>query len=282
MRKSQRYLVAKYTPDPRRMEPRNIGVVLWAAGRAVARFLDEEDAYFVRDRPNYRRWVAYWQSLIEEQRISLPRKPIVTMDRPEFLDAMLGTQEGNYLLFDGGFVMDAVRRNMLPAAVDHLFRELVIRNSPEPMDHKEQAARLKAECDRALADVGLAARDDFKKSVRVPCKVKQVKMPFKFNYAIVADDAARPGRVRAVFQRVYVGGQQSVTSAAFMYQQLIRAKLLRKEQCAALISQEAGMTPSADAAASVQMLEEHATVINIADARAAREKLQEVADKAVA
>ena len=39
-----RYLLAKYIPDPLRMEPRNIGVVLWAEGNVAARFVGESDS----------------------------------------------------------------------------------------------------------------------------------------------------------------------------------------------------------------------------------------------
>ena len=39
-----RDLLAKYIPDPLRMEPRNIGVVLWADGNVTAwRFAGESD-----------------------------------------------------------------------------------------------------------------------------------------------------------------------------------------------------------------------------------------------
>ena len=45
-----RYLLAKYIPDHLRMEPRNIGVVLWAEGNVTARFFGESDATDSRSR----------------------------------------------------------------------------------------------------------------------------------------------------------------------------------------------------------------------------------------
>jgi hypothetical protein len=39
--KTPRYLIANYIPDLRRMEPRNIGVVLWALGAVVREPLGE-------------------------------------------------------------------------------------------------------------------------------------------------------------------------------------------------------------------------------------------------
>ena len=41
-----RYLIAKYIPDLQRVEPQNIGVIVWAPGVAAARFAAEK-----ADRP---------------------------------------------------------------------------------------------------------------------------------------------------------------------------------------------------------------------------------------
>lgn len=37
-----RYLIAKYIPDLRRMEPRNIGVIVWSPQGVAARFAAEK------------------------------------------------------------------------------------------------------------------------------------------------------------------------------------------------------------------------------------------------
>lgn len=68
------WYVAKYVPDIRRGEPRNIGVlVLDREGRAAARFYGERDGRPIDGRTTrgvvnsvevYRRWVAHWRSLL--------------------------------------------------------------------------------------------------------------------------------------------------------------------------------------------------------------------------
>ena len=70
-----RYLLAKYIPDPLRMEPRNIGVVLWAEGNVAARFVGESDSpdsgsrlprrLGLPDRQVYKKWVQYWREQME-------------------------------------------------------------------------------------------------------------------------------------------------------------------------------------------------------------------------
>jgi hypothetical protein len=275
MKNTQRFLIAKYTPDARRAEPRNFGIILWATGRAHSQFLAADDAYFIRDKRTYRRWVAYWESLVSEGKVSLPRKPLATIDRPEFLDAVRETQEGNYLLWEGGQVVSAVGRRGLPAATAQLFSDLVVRNAPEPEGHKEQTARLKAECDRTLAAAGISARDDFKQSYRVSCRVRDVDWPITFNYAIVN------GHIGAAFQRVNIAAQQSVNSAAFVYEQMLNTQTLTKERCVAMVKVDAlHSRHGPDPDESIGRLEAFATVINIADARATREKLREIGEAA--
>src|ERR1700722_19258050 len=100
MKTQQRYLIAKYVPDARRMEPRNIGVVLWASGKAVARFLRPQEADFIADKEIYERWTKYWHGLFGGSSIARMRGEPVPKDDPEFLDEFLKTQQGNYLLFD--------------------------------------------------------------------------------------------------------------------------------------------------------------------------------------
>ena len=66
------WLIAKYMPDLRRREPQNIGVVLFAGGSALARFVAEDPASLDIDgriaRPrfgsweNYCDWVHFWRS----------------------------------------------------------------------------------------------------------------------------------------------------------------------------------------------------------------------------
>ena len=64
---SARFLLAKHVPDLRRMEPRNIGVIVWAHGHVRARFAGDPGSSKPKDAgPNssYQEWVTYWRNQI--------------------------------------------------------------------------------------------------------------------------------------------------------------------------------------------------------------------------
>lgn len=267
MTDSQRYLVAKYAPDVRRMEPVNIGVVLWSGGRAIARFLPwEQAAGFVNDEHTYQRWMDYWQDILARSVIEPPGSGPVPQDDPAFLDAFAKTQQGNYLLIDGGQVTDRITARQLGKAADYLFSQLVARpreGRPEPRKERKQ---LKAVCSKLIKDTGLSEREDFKAHYPVRCRVGHVDRDFTFSYA------EANGRLKSVIQRVPLSVVHLVNSAAFMFDNLNRAGVLKKSRCAAIVqAPEPGH--DAEMAALLEMLREFATVINAADYAAAREQL---------
>ena len=122
----QRYIVAKYAPDVMRMEPRNIGVVVWSRGRVACRFLDAADAEFVTDSVVYERWVKYWSAMISAGKVSL--------------DELMRTQKGNYLLCDAGRIETDIAD--VGDATDFLFGELVVTHKRR---EKSNQSRLFAE-----------------------------------------------------------------------------------------------------------------------------------------
>lgn len=122
----QPFLVAKYVADVRRMEPRNIGIVLWVRGRVGYRFLPTKDATFIDDKTTYERWVEYWTLEIEQPVIrDYKARQDYPKTKPEFLDGLRTKTKPSYLLYDGGEVIDKVPMKELAAAVDYLFGELV-------------------------------------------------------------------------------------------------------------------------------------------------------------
>lgn len=65
-----RIFVAKYIKDPRRWEPRNIGIMVVSDSACASRFLGEQQdgtvhrtavRYIVNDTATYRDWVMYWK-----------------------------------------------------------------------------------------------------------------------------------------------------------------------------------------------------------------------------
>ena len=120
-----RYLLAKYVPDLSRMEPRNIGVMLWANGEIAARFLPKQEANFIGDLETYDWWVKSWTDAIAEDTIAPPRGKAIPKRDPQCIKALLTRQQDNYLLVDAGELLESIGKRELNAAVEFLYADLV-------------------------------------------------------------------------------------------------------------------------------------------------------------
>lgn len=115
-----RYLIAKFVPDLSRMEPRNVGVIVWTSKGVGARFLAEKPGnpgivdgrripgyVQIADRPVYAQWVKYWVSLANKPSI----KPAtggcaISSESEKFLQALKKSGRGSFFLEDGGVLLD--------------------------------------------------------------------------------------------------------------------------------------------------------------------------------
>jgi len=143
---SARFLVAKYIPDVRRMEPRNIGVVVWHGGHVEARFLGENDGpprYIgVKDRTNYGKWLASWRAQLAKPFLEAGSGETINRSSPRFLDALCGWSRGNYVLVEGGDITESLDRDSLAEATEYLFSELVShKETVEEKEHEYQHLR---------------------------------------------------------------------------------------------------------------------------------------------
>ena len=108
MMTSPKYLVAKYIADVCRMEPRNIGVIAWVDGTVVARFA-ESPPKFIRDKRAYRNWLYLWKHKIGQPVIESSDHTLrATKESPDFLEVLKATGKDNYVLMDGGSVLEQV------------------------------------------------------------------------------------------------------------------------------------------------------------------------------
>src|SRR5205814_776714 len=124
--KPPHYLIAKYIPDLRRMEPRNIGVVVWTPGAVDARFVAEKPDHpgqldrrsipsFVTSPDAFRQWVVYWRREMEKSEI----EPVaggarVARSSPEYLSTLMSGNRGNFHLVEGGVLLDPLEPEELP------------------------------------------------------------------------------------------------------------------------------------------------------------------------
>jgi hypothetical protein len=114
------WFLAKYVPDLRRNEPRNIGIVLFCNGIASARFLAENADGSIdgrtlrsfRSSDNYRAWIHRWRHDLKAVR---SEEDFAGLARPR-----IGS---SYYLAPGGETGVEVRNPS--ALLDSLYAELV-------------------------------------------------------------------------------------------------------------------------------------------------------------
>lgn len=238
-----RFLIAKYVPDLGRMEPRNIGVVVWTPEAVDARFAAEMAGRpgivdgrsipsFVTSPAAYRQWIAFWRAELSRTVI----EPIEGGDRvargsPGFLDVLAGSGRGNFLLADGGFLLDAVGPDELPSLVDSLFGMLVETSGPEePRD-----LTLDEACEKLIEEAGLVNDPHFKPGHSVACLLpKGTEESFEFSYYY--------GNVvpRALYQRLPLSGQRrrlkkDLNDAAWKFSKVIEAGIVPEERSGVLV-----------------------------------------------
>jgi hypothetical protein len=256
-----RFLVAKYAPDVARLEPRNIGIILWVDGLVGSRFVGSDDVDFIDDPDTYERWVNFWQGQCTKDSIDLRGKPPVTRSSVGFLDALRMTQKGNYLLYDAGRLHKDVAPSEIEDATAFLFRELVS-GGRHPKEAKDD--EFTSEVNELLDEAGYTSQPDWKGAAEVPCVIEGVEQPFKFNFVL------GNGKPRIVGQRVPVNRPQSVNSAAFMLEWVGRTrKVAAKRRRFAAIDSRASKGDSGHAA----LLSRFATVVDLANKNKARDLL---------
>lgn len=264
-----RYVIAQYAANPRRMETRNIGVILWTNGRAEARFVpDDEAADFVNDSATYKRWVSFWHKKVYGQSITLPGAAPVPIADPSFVDALLKTQKGNYLLYDAGSILEPVSHSDLDDAVSFLFDELV--RTKKPGRGLPEHDSLEAIAQRAFEAAGVADREDFVAPYKTACKVFGVEQELTFHNAVGKDSTL------AVFQRVPLRAQAAF-GAATMFHSLVEEKKVRaKKRCAALVE-----IPSDEEAKMplkiIRLLRRVSEVVDLSNSKEAAEQIREIA-----
>lgn len=258
------------------MEPVNIGIITWARGLASLQMLPvDEAAPIVNDTVVYKRWTDHWTRIINSEAIETRNGKPVSRSAPEYVDEILKTQKGNYILIDGGEIVDRITAKNISDATSYLYDELVKRRGKHQPTPREQAVQLKYLISNAMKESGVAGHDEFQQSYPVSCKVGNADIPLKVHYAI------GNGKPRSIFQRVQIGQSQSVYGASFVLEHIAKAERLPRRNCAALVYAEATDAPvSPEQQSSLAMLGELATVINLWDQAAAKEALAEVASAA--
>lgn len=279
MKVTPQFLIAKYVPDIQRLEPRNIGVIVWGDGFTAARFLGEKDgkirvpSLIEKDSHHaYREWLQYWRYQLLAPSIRRDTGGIVERESPDFLAVLKEKSKDFFRLVDGGGLMERIPVSALGDFANELFQKLV--ELPRPTSTaKSEAIELHAATKQLLAETGISGRNDYKHDLPVPRKVHGVMRSFMVDAAI--GPIAHP---KAVFKKVLLSKNQSIDSSAFMFESLVHDQVrpIAAENCAALVNGH--HLANAEAKSGVEMLKQIVNVIDVTE-KWAKDKILEIAKR---
>ncbi len=165
--KQVEWLVAKYMPDLRRREPKNVGVVLRVGDLCLSRFMGERDEGRIDGRrihglvssvQNYKAWVAYWRQAAGSEDLSaLTRK----------------RADDSYFLESAGQRLLGSEHTAPEDMLDYLYSSLV-EDMPEP-----DTLNVRQLSERVLDRVGI--RDQVTEKYRLPISVTDSAL-FDYKY----------------------------------------------------------------------------------------------------
>lgn len=267
--KTPKYYIAKYIPDLRRGEPRNIGIVLWTADRTIARFLAEEPDSpgkvdgrslqgFIGSTSAYKQWVAFWQSEIaKDEVVPTGSTERVAKGCAQFVEALASFSKGNFFLAEGGFLLDPLEPDEMETALTHLFQTLVVQSAEEPRDPS-----LDEICERLINEAGLPGNPYFKSAYPVNVTLAPgVEERLEFSHAY------GNGSPKRLYQRVPLSKQRtprrkSVHDTAWMFEK-VTAGIVTKEAAIALVHATPEEAADADVARLLRVLGSVCRVLNV-------------------
>lgn len=257
---SLRWLIAKYTPDPMRGEPVNVGVVLIAGDRLLTRFVGERDGEIdgrtlrgsgIRVVETYKAWVDYWRGLIEEEGAGA---------EPALLNPVFGA---NYVIVPGGERMVGGEIETPEEMLASLFVSLV-EHDDTPVE-SESTARLAEKVLKQLKILDVATPNFEMRVHGKGNKMYPVRFDFRF------DNGAANLMRRVTIASDDARSWSACQSAAWAFEKVRDEKLDGLDtRCIAMVRQREGD----DITKQLDMLSEYATVVALDDIQTAVQQLR--------
>ncbi len=284
-----RYVLAKYVPNLLRFEPRNIGVIVWSPDAILARFAGEKPGVpgeidgrtipsFITSPSAYRQWVRYWRATINKTEIPRPGGPPVPRTSPDFIETLKTSGRGEFLVTDGGFLLDEIPVGNLSELADYLFTTLV----EVPSIVVEVADQsLDEVCESLIGETRLAEDKNLVRGYSLECPIKSPRSEnlfenFKFSYGY------KNGEIRGLFHQVPLSTRQKTTlkksihDSAWMFEKVINADIITYERSGALIYAPDDKLADPDIRSAIAVLSSAARVINVANREKAADEFRKL------
>ena len=279
-----RYLIAKYIPDLRRVEPRNVGVVVWSTCGVAGRFLAEKPGRpgevdgrsippFVTSFDAYKQWIEFWQTQLQRPELTaLDGAQRASRNSEQFLDVLQSYGKGNFVLADGGIVLDRVCEDDVGDLLDHLFYLLVDAGSPEePRD-----PTLDELCEGVIEKTRARENPNFRIGYEVTCKVSgDTEERFEFSYALAN------GTPQRLYQRVPLSRKRTllrktIHDSAWMFEKVLGASLIKAEHAVALVNTSDEQLAEPEVGKLLKVLASVARIVNVADEHEATQEFAQL------
>jgi hypothetical protein len=270
MSDSPRYLVAKYVSDLQRMEPKNIGIIVWTNTAVSARFAAEKlnipgeiDGRsippFVTSMAAYKQWVDFWRNQLDAK----PMRAGRTLEK--WSDDLRRTGRGNFWLADGGVFLQEVRTDEIQTVTDDLFHKLV----EQPSVDEIRDVALDQIADHVIRQLQLTRNRNFHNRYQVSCLVADnVTEAFEFSHAY------SNGTLKRLYQRVPLASKRTplrrvVHDSAWMFEKVVAQKIVTRDQAVALVYATEEQRHDPSISWSFDVLSSVARVANLADSNEA-------------
>lgn len=259
------YLLAKYVPDLTRMEPVNIGVVTWYRGHIRLKFREADSLTCLDNKELYDRWIRFWNKTAQQDEIIPYRSEPVKRKNTDFLKAFCETQDGQFLLVDGGFVMEKTTVKELDSITNYLFEELVA--DPSIMENEKKHG-LTEKCKEIFNSPEISDRVQRKFRVKCGAHGTEQKIPFDWGHG--------NGKPESLFEKVNLNNSASVFDAAFKFQCVIEPAIVPKERCVALVDSSGSETEQSQS--YNRLIESYCPIIDVSNKNDAREQVLHILD----
>jgi hypothetical protein len=280
-----RFLVAKYIPDMRRLEPRNIGVIVWVNGHLSARFLGEHPEspgtvriprrLCVQSRDTYCEWIQFWRSQMASPMLDVAGgSQRVSRESPQFVDALQKRSKQNFVLVDGGFIPGEVSPLEIDEVVNDLFTGLVEEEGETGESQEEDSLLLKKAVSRVCHESGIDGVNGYQTKIPLAFSVDSHMFSFTFDSAIYTTAP------RAVFQHAMLTRPMTVNSAAFMFSCLARSDFqpyrVSRNCCLSVVRTTPALLKNEAAFRELDKLKAYSTVLDVADEERSINELREL------
>ena len=280
------FLLAKYIPDLQRFEPRNIGVIVWTPDGIAARFLAEyperpgevdgrRKPDFFKSLKAYRQWVRFWRKMIDQAEKERLAHGVTRRIGPDILERLKGSGKGNFMLVDGGFLLDHVPAYELPKLTAELFQKLVA--TQEQASVSEEPS-LEQHCKRLFERLLLPPEIKLLRDYPITCRIGDTERQFHFDYVLkngtvqgVYDQFALPNWKKARHTNSF---WSRVDAAAFKFDKVIEENVADRAHTAALIFAEDEEYGDPDIGKAIKILDSVTHIINLANMPSAAQDME--------